>query len=1033
MKNILNCGSSLLMTVMLVGGLSFSGTDRAIAAEVSMNRQVERTIRGMVRDHDGNPLGGATVILEGTDIYSISDADGKFELGYDGSGKNLSVSFIGFNTARIAVTSQDWYEVVLSEDTKLLEEVVVVGYGTQRKDNLTGSVASVKSEELTVAPITNVTNALGGQLPGLKSKQVSGIPGSDGAQLSIRGFNTPLVIVDGVETSFNNIDPSQIESISVLKDGAASIYGARAGNGVILVTLKRGQASKVSVTLNASVTIQNSTNLIQTGSSGQRAEWEREAHINAGKPSSQIPWTLSQIKKFYSGDDPDYINSDWFSAAIRKWAPQQNHNISVSGGNDKIRYYTYVGYNGQQTIARHDGGAYRRLNVQQSVDATILKGLTLSTSLNYILENRDFTAMNLGHSNFYFALYDSDPRYPITLPDPKMLSYANSSSGNAVAVSSRELSGYSRSQNHSFRANAALTYDFRHVEGLQVKAFVNYNQYNDMSKLFRKQPSYYTYDAKLQEYQFERKAEAAAMISLGESSSMDVTQQYSISYDNTFNDAHHVSVLALHENISYRNENFMTSRGDLTSSEVDQLFAADPTTAANSGSASEMARASFVARLNYGYKNKYLIETIFRADASSKFPKKGRWGFFPSVSAGWVISQEEFMKRVSGVDFLKLRASYGQSGDDGIGNYQYYAGYAFDMQYILDEKISQGLYATGLANDRLSWERLSIYNVGIDFSFLNRAVYGTLEGFYRIRNGIPGQKNNSLPSTFGQELPLENMNSIDTRGFEFEIGSSGKYGDFSYDIAANISWARSKWVKYDEPEYTDPDQKRINGLTGQWTDVRYGYVSDGLFTSMDEIASFPATYVDLGGNESIRPGDIKYKDLNKDHKIDWRDQTVIGQGAIPNWMYGVRLGFKYRNFDLSALFQGSFGYSTYIDLETAPTALKFENRWTEKENDKWSLVPRPGSMNTANWYTSDYRIHNASYLRLKNFTFGYELGEKALKATKLAKLRVYVAGTNLLTFTNLKKYGVDPEAPEGTPAYYYPQQRTISIGLTLTY
>lgn len=458
-----------------------------------------------------------------------------------------------------------------------------------------------------------------------------------------------------------------------------------------------------------------------------------------------------------------------------------------------------------------------------------------------------------------------------------------------------------------------------------------------------------------------------------------------------------------------------------------------PTTASNDGKASEMGRSSFVGRLNYGYKNKYLIETIFRADASAKFPKDGRWGFFPSVSVGWVVSEEDFMDNYSACDNIKVRGSIGQSGDDGIGNYQYYAGYAFDMSYILGNEIIQGIYSTGLANSILSWEKISIYNLGIDYSFFNRKLFGIVEGFYRLRDGIPGYRTKSLPSTFGAALPLENLNSIDTRGFEFEIGTSGKINDFVYNISGNIAWARSKWVKYDEPEYEDADQKRIYGVTGKWTDERYGYISDGVFTSQEEINNLDYTYVELGGNESIKPGDVKYIDVNGDNILDWRDQVEIGKGTLPNWMYGINTNFSYKNIDLSILFQGAFGYTTYIDLESAPTVLKFENRWTEEVNSKNSLVPRPGSKNPANWWYSDYRNHNTSYIRLKNMAIGYSLSSNLLSKYKIDKMRVYIAGTNLVTFSSLKKFGVDPEAPEGTPAYYYPQQRTISFGLSITY
>lgn len=1001
-------------------------------SNIPENEQKLITIKGVILSSDKQPIAGAFVEVQDMKTKAITDIDGRFSLDVPTKAV-LIVSQMGYKMQVVNLNGQSNYEIILNDEVHALEELVVVGYGTQKKGNLTGSISSLKTENLTIAPITNVTNALTGQLPGLRTKQTSGIPGADGASLSIRGFSSPLVIVDGVETKFDNIDPSQIESISILKDGAASIYGARAGNGVILVTLKRGKEGKVTVIANASQTMQNSMTLIPTGSSGQRAEWDRESHINAGLPASQIPWKLSDIEEFYKGTNPDYLNTDWFSAAIRSWAPQQNHNVSVSGGSDKVNFYSYLGYNKQTTIARHDGGAYDRLNTQISMDAKLTDRLLLSSSFNYIGEFRDFTSMNLGHSNFYNALYDSDPKYPLNLPDPLMLSYAGSATGNAVFVSNRSLAGYSRNNNKSLRLNSALTYDFKSIEGLKAKAFINYNSGDGYSKLFRKQPNFYSYRAATDEYIFERKSSNSNMIYLGSSTSSDITQQYSFTYDKTFGGDHRFSGMLLHERINYNNESFDTQRGNLSSEVVDQLFVGDPNSASNNGSASEMARKSYVGRLNYGYRGKYLIETIFRADASAKFPKDGRWGYFPSVSIGWVLSQEKFLANSTIVDNLKLRASAGSSGDDGIGNYQYFAGYSYDMSYILGNDIQQGLFLTGLANGQLSWERLGIYNLGLDFSLLDKKIYGTVEGFYRTRKGIPGYRVNSLPSSFGAALPLENMNSIDTRGFELELGTKGKINKFSYDISGNISWSRSKWVKFDEPEYTDLDQKRIFQNTGKWTDERWGYVSDGLFTSMEEIRDLKYSYVELGGNDGLRPGDVKYVDVNGDGRLDWRDQVEIGKGTIPNWMAGLLVNLSYANFHLNSVFQGAFGYTTYIDLETAPTTLKYDNRWTALENSPNSLVPRPGSKNVANWWYSDYRNHNTTYLRLRSLSLGYEFNEKLLKSIKIAKLRVYVAGTNLFTLTNLSKLGVDPEAPEGTAAYYYPQQRTVSAGISLNY
>lgn len=1023
----LTFGTGLMM--MNVSSEVFASTADYLDYDVI---QQTSSVRGVIVDENGIPVIGAAVQEKGTTNGTVTDFDGNFTLNVS-EGVTLVVSYVGYRTQEIKAT--DNMKVVLKEDAELLDEVVVVGYGTQRKGNLTGSISNVKSEKLTTAPIGNVTNMLAGQLPGLTVKQTSGIPGSDGATLKIRGYSDdPMVVVDGVEGSLNSIDPSQIESITVLKDGAASIYGARAGNGVILVTTKRGVDSKPVITLNSSYTLQGSTKVIKPGSSGQRAEWAREAHLNAGLPESQVPYTEEQIQKYYDGTDPDYLNTDWFDAVMRKWAPQQNHNLSVRGGSEKIKYYGYAGFNRQETIMKTNGGNYTRFNIQSNVDAKVTDEVTLTMDMMYTKEEQYLTGIGegLGHPLFWEQLYNAEPRYPISLPDPDKMSYAGIPYGNPLFATNTELGGYRRNDKDYMRINGALTYDVKQVKGLKFKALISYNRYVSNFKQFRKQGDFYVYNTESGEYSLFRKSQDPTSLSLSSSFNFDLTQQYSVHYENMFDDKHRVTALGLFESINYGYKYFDTKRSDFMSSVLDQIFAGNPDTAQNSGSESEMGRVSWVARLNYSYMDKYLIETIFRADASAKFPKNSRWGYFPSVSLGWVMSEEDFIKKLGVVDQLKIRMSYGQSGNDNVGNFKYLAGYAFDGSYIIDNKVASGLYSTGLANALLTWEKMSIYNAGVDFSLFNRKLYGTLEGFYRLRDGIPGNRVVSLPSSFGAELPQENLNSIDTRGFEFNVGTTGKVGDLSYDVSANISWSRSKWVHYDEPEYSDPDQKRIYELTGQWIDRRMGYVSDGLFTSQEEIDNLGYIYKDLNGNSTLRPGDVKYKDLNNDGVLDWKDQTEIGSGAMPHWTYGANVSLKYKGFDLSALFQGAFDYTTNVNLEGAASVLKFENRWTEEENNPHSLVPRPGGAST-NWLYSDYRNHNTAYLRLKNFTIGYEIPKSVLQHIGVDRLRLYFAGTNLFTLSTLNKYGVDPEMPEGTPAYYYPQQRTLSFGLNLSF
>ncbi|WP_195581853.1 TonB-dependent receptor [Phocaeicola vulgatus] len=997
--------------------------------------QQTRKITGRILDENGEPLIGVSVMLKGTSNGTITNIDGDYTLSGDITDKSvLEVTYIGMKKQEITVGNRTRINITMTSDNEMLDEVIVVGYGTQRKGNLTGSVSAIKSEKLTIAPIGNVTNALAGQLPGLIVKQTSGIPGSDGSTLRIRGFDAPLVIVDGIEGDFNNIDASQIESISILKDGAASIYGARAGNGVILVTTKRGIDSKPVISLNTSFTLQGQTNVIKPGSSGQRAEWLREEHINKGLPMEQVPYTEEQIQKYYNGTDPNYLNSDWYDAVIRDWAPQQNHNLSIRGGSNKIKYYGYIGYNDQETIVKTGGGSYKRYNVQSNIDAKITDRLSFTLDMLLTKENQFFPTVGsgFGHSNFWSIIYDSDPRYPIYLPDRSKLSYGGLSYGNALFASNTNLGGYSDTDKNRIRANGGLIYEFKYVKGLKAKMSISYDTYNQNYKYFNKQGKFYSYNIDSDTYTFERASQDPTGVTEVFGRGYSLTQQYSLQYERLFKEKHRVSALALFETIDYNDKNVETGRTGFMSTILDQLFAGNGTTSFNNGWESEMGRASWVGRINYSYMDKYLIETILRADASAKFPQNSRWGYFPSVSLGWVLSQESFMKSLKAIDNIKLRASYGESGNDNVGSFKYLAGYAFDGSYKIGDEIKSGLYAVGLANPILTWETMKIYNGGIDLSFFNRKLYGTVDAFYRVRDGIPGSRSVSLPSSFGAELPLENLNSIDTRGWELNLGTSGNFGNFMYDISGNLSWARSKWRKYDEPIYSDPDQERIYKREGRWTDVRYGYISDGLFTSQVEIEALDFTYKDLNGNSSLRPGDIKYVDLNGDKVLDWKDQKEIGKGTLPTWTYGFNMNFKYHGFDLSALFQGAFGYTTYIDLTKAASTLKYDNRWTEKENNPNSLVARPGGAST-NKYYSDFNNHNTAYLRLKNLSIGYELPKGLVSKAGIQQLRIYIAGTNLFTLSSLHKYGVDPEVPEGSPAYYYPQQRTLSVGLNLSF
>lgn len=486
-------------------GLSYVQEGSYIVVSSSEKNEINQqrtTITGIVTDINGEPIIGANIVEKGTTNGTITDIEGKYSIDALLS-STLQITYIGYNPQTIAVNNRRVINIQLKEDSQAIDEVIVVGYGVQRKGNLTGSVAAIKSEKLTTAPIANVTNALAGQLPGLLAKQNSGLPGSDGSSLSIRGFGDPLIIVDGVESSFNNIDPNQIESISILKDGAASIYGARAGNGVLLVTTKRGQDQKPTITYNGSFTIQGVTDMVKPASSGQRTQMEREAYLQSGQPEAGAPWTAEAVDKFFAGNDPAYPNTDWFDYVFRKWAPQQNHNLSVRGGSSKIKYMGYFGYTDQQTMIKKNGGDYKRYNIQSNMDAAITDRINLTIDLTLTYEDRNFPVRGMGNEGHLWQdLYNTKPWYPSQLPDPTKLAWGGIDVGSIAATSNSDLTGYNHNKKRDLRGGVSLSYDFKYVKGLKAKAFINYIDDEQYVKEFTKPIKYYTYNTATDTYNY---------------------------------------------------------------------------------------------------------------------------------------------------------------------------------------------------------------------------------------------------------------------------------------------------------------------------------------------------------------------------------------------------------------------------------------------------------------------------------------------------------------------------------------------------
>jgi TonB-linked SusC/RagA family outer membrane protein len=1018
-------------------------SDNQLLVENAIN--VDIKVSGTITDiTTGKPLAGATVKVKGSNIAALTDENGNFTIDVPATGNILEISYVGYETIEAKISKAGLLNITLKPKESIANEVVVVGYGTQKKINLTGSVGTVKSEELGAASnLASASNALVGRLAGLVSLQSSGQPGYDGAGLSIRGFGNALIIVDGVETNFNAIDVNQIESVSILKDGSASIYGSRAGNGVILVTMKRGYNSKPVISLSSAYTAQSVTNQPTGVNSWEFAELSREAHLNAGLPQSTAPFTLEQIEKYRLQNDPNYPNTNWYDYLVRARAPQWQNSLGVRGGSEKIKYYGYIGVLNQETMFKFNGGGYKRYNFQSNIDAKILDNLSLRIDVAGTIEAKLQSASGYGQGGdnptggAFTAIWQSQPIYPATLPDPsKTPSNRVGGGGQGHIMTNVKQIGYADDKTQNFRGTAVLDYQFTMIQGLSAKAFFNANQFYNINRYFLRPRNLYFYDYTSNIYT-STGGGGKASLQVNNNQASIITQQYSLNYGHKFGGNHNLNVLALYETIEQKDNTTTAKRSGFLTPAIEQLFGGDPASMEAYGSASEMGRKSYVFRLNYSFKDKYLLESSVRADASAKFSKDFRWGYFPSVSLGWVISKENFMAKVSSLDLLKLRASYGKSGNDGVGNFQYLSGYQlsafpFGGSYGFSPgNILPTLVTTGLANPKLTWEEITIYNGGIDYSLWGRKLYGSIDVFYRTRKGIPATRLSSLPSTFGSDLPPENLNSLNDRGFELEVGTQGHIGEMSYNLRGTLSNTVSYWDHFEEPVFTDADQEKIFKKSGRRTDVRYGYLSDGLFASQTDIDNLPFDQ-DTRGNVSLRPGDIRYKDLNKDGKLDWKDQVEIGKGNVPHWITGLNVNLRYKKIDLSVLFQGAFGFYTYIALANQTyTDQYYKNRWTAENNNGNALYPRNGGSSLNNAY-SDFWYRDAKYMRLKSLNIGYTVSTKLLAKAKVHDCRIYFAGQNLFTASGLNEYSIDPEAPNSAAMYYYPQQRTLTLGLNIS-
>ncbi len=1012
----------------------------------------QTTLRGRVTDNTGNPLPGVSVVIQGASVQTFTESDGSYTLAVSAANmKDAVIEFIymGFKTERIPLAGKSTINIMLAEDAAKLDEIIVVGYGTQKRASVTGSVSQISGKELLKAPVGNITNLLGGRITGVTSLQQSGQPGADAASIIVRGSGAKY-IVDGVQRSLAELDPNEIETISVLKDAAsAAVYGLDA-NAVIIITTKRGGSKDSKISYSGNYGISSNAVMLQLLDGPGYAYWYNKARVMDGDTPV---FTSNHIAMMQNNDPTDgWGNTNWYKETFGV-GTSMSHNVNSSGGNDRIKYFTSLGIYDQSGNVR--GFNYKRYNVRSNIDAKIAKNLNLTFDLSARMEDRltpGYGSNPDDWNNIPQQAMRAHPYVPMYIDGIPVSTRTASSYVSPIAAS--DLTGYKKSKTTTLQSNFTLKYDVPGIKGLNVKFLGAYDLSYYTSKGFS--TPYQTYVATAPTAATTNIAYSLVTDARGTTASLvegltlnsNITTNTSINYANTFG-SHNVSALVLAETYKGAGNNFGAYGYGFDFYELDELNYANIAEKNNiSGGSSESRKAGFLARVNYDYKDKYLVEASCRYDGSYLFggmvPGK-RWSPFPAASIGWRISNEEwFHKALPFVSNLKLRASVGLTGTSGISPYQFLNTLSIlEKAAIIGGTTVNGLITSSPANINLTWSKSLQYNAGFEATLWDGMLNAEFDVFYKYMYDILSSVSATFPDSFGGfYYSLENNNKQDYKGFELSLSHSAKIGDFKYTIGANGSYTKRRWLRYSDSENT-PDHLK---LTGKEVGAQVGFIALGLFQSEAEIANSA-----LIPGKPVKVGDIKYLDRNGDGKITYeQDRGYTGKSAYPKFIAGMTFNGEWRGIDLSLLVQAGFGrdvaltgvYSTGIMDNTSMTRPFYhggntpqylvENSWrednTNAEFPRLSLVP--ASSNNA--FSSTYWYRSGDYVRLKSTQIGYSLPASLVKKAGLEKIRIYAEGQNLLTISKLTKYNIDPEQP-GVSNGYYPQQRVISLGVNLTF
>lgn len=1008
----------VLDSISVITGLHYTVIDNKMVVFKKNAAQTRaQKVSGKIADEKGTPLPNITIQVKGTGIGTLTDAEGAFSLDVP-AGAILVVSGIGYIRQEIAVEGRASFNIVLKEDVAGLSEVVVVGYGSQEKHKLTSAVATVSGAELNKRVATDPVSLLQGQLPGLQVTQGSGEPGNEGLVLRIRGLSTfsgagndPLVIVDGLPGSLSVLNPNDIESVSVLKDAAsAAIYGSRGANGVIVVKTRKGKGTGFTLQYGYNLGISKATKLPDViTNSAEYMELSNEARGNSGLAPL---YTQQQIDLYRNATDRvKYPNYNWLNDLFRT-AYTQNHYLNMSGGKENTHYSLGLGMNLQPGVMI--GFDYKKYTMDLGLSSRVHKRVTLGTNIQMRYGDRNYPPQGAG--DMFLSTLAQSPLYPPRSPDGRWIKKAYSNelgNKNTVALVGEDVR--TRFVDYYAQGNFSVDIDITDDLKWENRGGMNYNsiKVNDFRPVV---PTFYYNDMS-----------PAGLLDVGtpgltiNNRGNLYTVYYSqFTYKKKFG-VHNISALAGYQQEHNENDELNANRTQFPTNLLRELNAGPTEGQSNSGTSSEWAIRSFYGNVNYDYNDKYLFGASLRYDGTSRLPSDTRWGLFYSFSGAWRVSEEPFLKDVSWLNDLKLRASWGELGNQNIPTYPYQSSLD-NRPYVFGGAVTNGFAGSTLVDPDLTWESTRVLDFGINLTVFAQRLSITADWFNKYTYDI--LRESQVPLWLGLNAPIINNGAVRNKGFEFNIQYSDRIGkDFSYNLGANFQAYKNSLEKFGKTE--------IGGRTirkeGLELDGYYVYQWDGIFQSADEILKSPKQPV------TPTPGDLKIRDVNMDGKVDDQDRTFV-KGKYPSFQYSFNVGLNWKSFDLNAQFYGSRGQKIYVNgwgIEpfrqgSVPTT-DWRNRWTPTNptNTMPKIYVADGYAPVQN-YASTYFLKDASFLRLRNLQLGYTMPVSLISRLSMKSLRVYAAADNV--FTVSKFPGLDPERTGDGNYVTYPQTRTFTLG-----